>query len=170
MEASEKNHTKGIHVRYTEPGDANYLKKWFLEPTTVSGFPMQSEMEINDAVLRWVSFCRFKCSLTILKDGIPCGIATLYLQPYQRIIHQCEFGIVVAEECRGLGIGKCLMNHLLHLAKTKFKIELIHLQVQEGNPAIQFYEKFGFKEFGRQKGWIKNGERLGSRIFMERSL
>lgn len=170
MESSEKNHVNEIRVRYTEPGDANYLKKWFLEPSTVSGFPMQGELEINDAVVRWVSFCRFKCSLTILKNGVPCGIGTLYLQPYRRIVHQCEFGIVVGEEYRGMGIGKCLMNHLLHLAKTKFNIELIHLQVQEGNSAIRFYEKFGFKEFGRQKGWIKNANGLGSRIFMERSL
>jgi putative acetyltransferase len=170
MDQSKKEKVTGVNIRYTEPGDGEYLKKWFEDPETLRWFPMEDQLEIDDAVIRWVSFCRFGCSLTVTRDGIPCGIATLYLQPYRKIAHQCEFGIVVSKESRGLGIGKYLMNNILHLAKTHFKIELIHLQVYEGNPAIKFYEQFGFTEYGRQEGWIKEKNGLAGRLFMERSL
>ena len=161
-----------VVVRYTEPQDAKYLKNWLIQEDVRDAFPMQDAMEVEDAVIRWVSFCRFGCSLTLVKDGLPVGIATLYLQPYLRLVHQCEFGIILDPAVRGQGLGTILLNHLLHLAKEKFQIELIHLQVYDKNPAaIRFYEKFGFKTFGEQVGWIKEGEgRYGGRLFMERML
>ena len=171
MSQSQKQIPPGIEVRYTEAGDAKFLKEWLLEPETGRWFPMLDEVEVDDAVIRWIAFHRYKCSLTCLKEGVPCGIATLYLQPYKQLAHQCEFGIVLGKEARGKGIGSYLMSCLMHLAKEKFKIELLHLQVYAGNPAIQFYENFGFKEFGRQNSWIKeknNG--YAGRVFMERYL
>ena len=161
-----------VLVRYTEPKDAPYLKKWLMQEDARDTFPKHDEVEVDDAVVRWISFCRFRCSLTIVKEGIPIGIATLYLQPYLRLVHQCEFGIILDPEARGQGLGTILLNHLLHLAKEKFQIELIHLQVYDKNPAaIRFYQRFGFKTFGEQVGWIKEGDgRYGGRLFMERML
>jgi RimJ/RimL family protein N-acetyltransferase len=158
----------GIEIRYTEPGDAPYLKQWLSDPTISTWFPMEDEIEIDDAVMRWIAFYRYKCSLTVTKDGVPCGIGTLYLQPYRKLAHQCEFGIIVGEGYRNLGIGSYLLNSLIHLSKEKFKIELIHLQVYAENPAIHLYERFGFKEFGRQNTWIKEKDRYVGRVFMER--
>ncbi|CUI16153.1 Acetyltransferase, GNAT family [Candidatus Protochlamydia naegleriophila] len=160
----------GVEVRYTEPGDAKYLKEWLLEPSIQRWFPMDDEVEIDDAVMRWIAFYRYKCSLTILKDGVPCGIATLYLQPYRKLAHQCEFGIIVGQGFRNQGVGTYLMNSIIHLAKEKFKIELLHLQVYAENPAMNLYKRFGFKEFGRQNSWIKEQDRYVGRVFMERFL
>lgn len=162
----------GLEIRYTEPGDAPHLKQWLLEPGILRWFPMCDEVEIDDAVWRWIAFCRYKCSLTVVKDGVPCGIATLYLQPYKRIAHQCEFGIIIGSGYRDQGIGTYLLNSLLNFAKEQFKIELIHLQVYAENPAIRLYERFGFVEFGRQNHWIKEKEenKYVARIFMERTI
>lgn len=160
----------GLEVRYTEPGDAKHLKEWLMEPGTMRWFPMEDEVEIDDAVMRWIAFYRYKCSLTILKEGVPCGIATLYLQPYRKLAHQCEFGIIVGDKYRNMGIGSYLMSSVMHLAKEKFKIELLHLQVYAENPAMNLYGRFGFKEFGRQNEWIKEKERYVGRVFMERFL
>lgn len=164
----------GVEIRYTEQGDAQYLKEWLMDPSVKFCFPMEDEVEIDDAVMRWISFYRYKCSLTLLKDGVPCGIATLYLQPYKKLAHQCEFGIIIGEHYRNMGLGSYLMGSLMHLAKEKFKIELLHLQACDDNPAIKLYQRFGFKEFGRQNSWIKekeNGQLVGrGRIFMERFL
>lgn len=160
----------GIQVRYTEGEDAKYLKAWLMEPSTLEWFPMHDEIEVDDAVMRWIAFYRYKCSLTILKDGVPCGMATLYLQPYRNLAHQCEFGIIVGEQYRNQGIGSYLLNSVMHLAKEKFKIELIHLQVCTDNPAIKLYQRFGFKEFGRQDSWMKEKEAYAGRVFMERFL
>ncbi|MGA8164388.1 MAG: GNAT family N-acetyltransferase [Waddliaceae bacterium] len=161
----------GLEFRYTEPGDGIYLKQWLVEPEVYRWFPMYDEPEINDAVNRWISFGRYKCSLTAVMDNEPCGIATLYLQPYKKLAHQCEFGIIIGGGYRGKGIGSVLLHRLIYLAKDRFQIELLHLQVYEGNPAINLYKRFGFEEFGRQNQWIKEEEgKYQGRIFMEKLL
>lgn len=160
----------GVEIRYTEPGDGVYLKQWLADPDGGRWFPIDGDIELDDAVIRWIAFHRYHCSITILKDGIPCGIATLYLQPYTKLAHQCEFGIIVGKNYRNQGIGSYLMSCVMHLAKVKFKIELLHLQVYEGNPATNLYRRFGFTEFGRQESWIKEKEGYFARVFMERSL
>jgi len=160
-----------IEIRYTELEDGNELKEWLMDPSINRWFPMADELEIDDAVSRWIGFARYRCSLTALHKGKPVGIATLYLQPYKRLAHQCEFGIIVSPAYRGKMIGSELMNNMMHLAKEKFKIELIHLQVYAGNPATRLYERFGFSEFGRQNEWIKEeGGEYVARVFMEKRI
>lgn len=162
---------KGLEVRYTEVSDEPYLREWFSDPTILRWFPMAEPVEIEDTVQRWIGFSRFRCSLTAVYEGKPCGLATLYLMPYRKIAHQCQFGMIVKKEYRGKGVGSVLLNNLIHLAKEYFKIELLHLEVYYGNPAINLYKRFGFKEFGSQDRWVKesNGEYVG-RIFMEREI
>lgn len=160
---------EGLDIRYTEITDGPLLQEWLKEPGVLRWFPMFDHVEIEDAVGRWISFARYKCSLTATLHGKPVGIATLYLQPYRKLAHQCEFGIIVGNDQRGLGIGGHLIKNLIHLAKDYFKIELLHLQVYDKNPAMKLYSRWGFKEFGRQTHWIKEGpEDYRARIFMER--
>lgn len=160
-----------LEIRYSDLADGKYLKLWLQDPSIARWFPVHENVEIDDAVQRWIGFSRYKCSLTAVKDGVPCGIATLYLQPYRKLAHQCEFGIIVSGEHRGKGVGSELIKNLIHLAKEHFHIELLHLQVYIENPAIRLYERMGFEEFGRQKHWIKeiDGTYTG-RVFMEKYL
>ncbi len=162
---------QGLEMRYTEFTDAPYLKEWLCDPAVATWFPMQDIVEIEDAVNRWIGFARYRCSLTATMNGVPCAIATLYLQPYRKLAHQCEFGIIVSSEFRNQGIGSDLIKNLEHLAKEFFRIELLHLQVYAKNPAIRLYKRCGFTEFGHQKRWIKeiDGTYVG-RIFMEKEL
>ena len=81
QEASHQTESSGLVVRYTEPEDVKYLKEWLMEPETICWFPMVDEVEIDDAVVRWIAFSRYKCSLTAVWNGVPCGIATLYYNP-----------------------------------------------------------------------------------------
>ena len=60
---------------------------------SADGFRCFDEIEIDDAVNRWIGFSRYKCSLTATIDNVPCGLVTLYLQPYRRLAHQCELGL-----------------------------------------------------------------------------
>jgi putative acetyltransferase len=159
----------GLEMRYTEFSDAPYLKEWLSDPQVTHWFPMDDNVEIDDGVNRWIGFARYRCSLTALLNGVPCGIATLFLQPYRKLAHQCEFGIIVSPQYRDQGIGSDLIKNIIHLGRDYFKIELLHLQVYAKNPAVNLYKRFGFQEFGHQKHWIKerNGEYVG-RLFMEK--
>lgn len=152
-------------VRYTEIEDAPYLREWLSEPGILKWFPMQEPLEVEDAVRHWIGFSRYKCSLTAVMDGVPCGLTTLYLMPYRKVSHQCLFSIIVAKEYRKRGIGSLLLNNLIHLAKEQFRLEVLYLEVYEGNPALTLYQKFGFKEVGYQQYFIKeDGQYLGKTI------
>ena len=162
----------GVTIRYTIPQDGEALRNWLLDPSVRDAFPMDNEAEIDDSVRRWVSFSRVHSSLTVEYKGKPIGLGTLYIQTYKRLLHQTEFGIILDGDYRGQGIGSFLLSSLMKFAKHQFKIELLHLQVYEKNPAVHFYQRFGFREFGRQTHWLKDdskGTYVG-RIFMERFL
>lgn len=170
MDKPKEKDISALEIRFTELSDGKYLREWLQEKEILRWFPMADEPEIEDSVQRWIGFARYKCSLTAVLNGIPCGLATLYLQPYKKLAHQCEFGIIVGKGYRNLGIGEQLIKNLMHLAKEHFRIELLQLQVYSDNPAINLYRRMGFREFGRQSHWIKdNGEYVG-RVFMERFL
>jgi RimJ/RimL family protein N-acetyltransferase len=159
----------GFDIRYTELSDAKYLREWLREPGILRWFPMADDVETDDAAHRWAGFARYKCSLTATINGEPCGMATLYLQPYRKLAHQCEFGIIVGGDNRNKGIGSALIKNLIHLAKTYFHIELLHLQVYAENPAMRLYQRWGFEEFGRQSHWIKEAPGdYRARVFMEK--
>lgn len=161
----------GLEIRYTEPEDGKYVLKWFKEPETGRWFPMHEMSEKEDAAERWVMFHKYKCSLTATMHGVPCGIATLYLQPYRKLAHHCEFGIIVGDGFRNLGIGSVLLTALMELAKENFRVEVLSLQVYGENPAIPMYKSLGFREFGRQSHFIKEtGGAYVARVFMERFL
>lgn len=160
----------GLELRYTILEDAEPLKEWLQEPGILRGFPMQDPPEVDDSVKHWIGFSKYKSSLTATLNGKPVGIATLCLMPYRKLAHQCLLSIIVSQEVRGKGVGTVLMNNLLYLAREFFGIEVIYLEVYEGNRAISLYHRFGFREVGVQKHFMKeNGEYIG-KIIMERIL
>ena len=161
---------EGFKVRFTIPSDEEYLKAWLLDPEVFSWFPMTGEAEVDDAAKRWISFYRIKASLTATLNDEPCGIATIYPQVYEQLKHQSELSIIVAPQYRNMQIGTWLMKGLMKLAKERFNISLLHLQVYEGNRAKNLYDKLGFTVFARQSHWIKEEKRYVARIFMEHFL
>jgi len=80
-------------LRWTEEGDAPYLKKWLLFPDQSSFYPFSSEKELDPFYKNWIGFHRFKCSLTAVKGKSPIAIGTLFLMPYRIFrlsIHACS--------------------------------------------------------------------------------
>lgn len=167
---NEKEPIPDFDIRYTEPDDAKHLQSWLSDPVTLQWFPMREAVEIEDSVRRWIGFSRYRCSLTATISGVPCGLTTLYLQAYKTLAHQCEFGIIVSPNHRGIGVGSQLLRNVMHLAKNQFHVELLHLQCHAENPAMNLYRKFGFREYGRQSHWEKDGDVYVARVMMERFL
>jgi putative acetyltransferase len=159
-----------LAIRFTEEEDAPYLKNWLSDADVLKGFPLQDEKEIDDAIRIWMSYVKKKSSLTALWDGVPCGCALLNLQSFQKLAHTCLLTIIVDKTKRNLGIGTILLSELTALAKDSFHIEVLHLEVYKDNPAIRLYEREGFKVFGEQQRFTKEGDGYRAKIFMQKIL
>ena len=159
-----------LKIRLMKLEDAPYLTEWLSDPTILCWFPMFDQREIEDAVRIWVGYSRIESGLTAEYRGEPCGMANLYIQPYEKLQHTCLFSIIVKGDMRGKGIGRFLIENLILHAKQKFKIEILHLEVYEGNPARHLYERCGFRPFGRQSHFIKEEGKYTAKIFMQRDL
>lgn len=165
-----KKKDKSIELRYTVQEDIDPLREWLMEPGILKAFPMIDLPEVEDSIKHWIGFSRYRSSLTATHNGKPCGIATLCLMPYRKLIHQCLISIIVDKDFRNKGVGTLLLNNLIHLAKKFFKIEVLYLEVYEGNPAISLYRRFGFRECGFQKHFMKEDGQYIGKIIMEKIL
>ncbi|MBS0616121.1 MAG: GNAT family N-acetyltransferase [Verrucomicrobia bacterium] len=144
-----------VTFRLTTPEDGPTLGSWLNNPEILKWFPMASEREIEDSVRTWQGYAKMEAGVTAVYDGESVGMANIYIQPYQKFVHQCLFAIIVKNSCRGQGVGTQLLGEVIRYAKEKFKIELLHLEVYDGNPAIGLYTKLGFVEYGRHPKFIK---------------
>jgi len=144
-----------ITIRPSEPSDERYLVEWLLKPGILHWFPLHDLREIEDASRLWISYTKYNAALTALWEGEVVGLSTLYLPIFHKLSSQCLFAIIVHEEFRGKGVGTKLMTELTKLAREQFKIELLHLEVYDGNPAIHLYQKMGFVQYGYQPNFVK---------------
>lgn len=86
--------------------------------------------------------------------------------------HVGHFGIVVAKEFRGQGIGTLLTQLTLQEAKKHLKgIHIVILGVFASNPAaIRLYKKFGFRHYGTiPKGLYRRGKYIDD-LYMYRRI
>jgi len=157
-------------IRLTTFEDAPHLMKWLSQPDILRWFPMIDAREIEDAVRIWIGYSKLQACLTAEWKGDPCGMANLYIQPFKKLAHTCLFSVIVQEEMRGKGVGKALLTELMKLAKDKFRIEILHLEVYEGNPAKRLYERLGFTKFGCQTHFIKEDGKYLGKTFMQKYL
>ncbi len=159
-----------FHIRETVASDGPHIEKWLLQKGVLKGFPMIDEKEVKEAVRLWLSYIKIGASLTLEEDGQVIGSALIYVQGYEKQRHQALFVIVMNEEYRGKGAGTLLMKELMKLGKEKFHIEFFHLEVYEENPALRFYERLGFKEYGRHPKFLKDGDKYLTKILMQKDL
>ncbi len=162
---------KEIEIRYADESIGEHLREWFKEPGVLRWFPCQEHNEVEDTVKMLCSFSRWKCALTAFIDNKPVGFAVLFLHAYKKIAHQCLFGMLVDEKYRNQGVGTNLLLNLMEMGKKNFKLEVLYLEVFEGNPAISLYRRLGFREVGYHPYWLKEDDgRFRSKIVMEKVL
>ncbi len=157
----------GFDLRYTEEADLPYLKSWVGHPSVMKWFPISDEKELNDALLCWIGFAKFKCSLTAVVGGVPCGMVTLFLMPYKKVAHESMFKIVVSPEYQHRGIGASLLKNIKHLAQQRFRLERVHIEVYAENPLIVLLEKQGFHPIMRQEHYFKHDAGYSARVLLE---
>jgi RimJ/RimL family protein N-acetyltransferase len=150
--------------------DTAYLAKWLADPSVLRWFPMTNEKEVADSIRIWTSYIMMNAAVTAEWESVPCGMANLYIQPFKKYAHQCLFSIVVDEKYRNKGVGTAMIQELIRLGKSKFGIEILHLEVYDGNPAINLYKRLGFVEYGRHPRFLKSGDEYIDKVMMEKTL
>ncbi|MCA0972422.1 GNAT family N-acetyltransferase [Halobacillus litoralis] len=94
-------------------------------------------------------------------EGEIAGFLDFHNGRKKRNKHQGSFGMSVLPAYRGHGIGKALLQQLMHWAEGSPLIEKVSLEVFSKNrPAISLYEREGFIEEGRKREAVKLGESL----------
>jgi RimJ/RimL family protein N-acetyltransferase len=153
-------------IRYSELDDLAALQQWFSDPAACDDYPFDFD-EKEDALKNWIGFSRFKASLTGLLEGKPCAIATLFLMPYKKVAHHCGIYLIVDPEHRRKGIGSSMLRNILHLGKTRFALESLHVEVYEPSLFLPLLEKAGFQLFAKQSNYIKVDGCARPRLLME---
>ena len=83
-------------------------------------------------------------------EGKAVGLAGIScVRPREKTRHRAEFGISVAKEYWGLGIGRALMRACIACAKSAGYAQLELEAAAENERAIALYESVGFVEYGR---------------------
>ena len=83
-------------------------------------------------------------------DGVVAGTAGIEaVGSKYKVRHRAEFGISVAREFWGLGIGRTLMDACIECARTAGYVQLELTVVAENARAVSMYESAGFVAYGR---------------------
>ncbi|MGB7978833.1 MAG: GNAT family N-acetyltransferase [Chlamydiales bacterium] len=153
-------------IRYTAMEDLPYLQEWFQDPKACDDFPF-GPAEKEEALKNWIGFSKFKASLTGTINDVPCAIGTLFLMPYKKVAHNCSLFLIVDPKHRRKGVGTSMIRNLLNLAKTRFRLEGVYVELYEPSELIPLLGKLGFHEIVRQENFVKIDGRLRPRVIWE---
>ncbi|MBM3207245.1 MAG: GNAT family N-acetyltransferase [Chlamydiae bacterium] len=161
---------ENFDIRYSEEIDLLFLNKWASQDQVICWLPFCDDREMESATNCWIGFSKFKASLTATINNVPCGIATLFLMPYKKVAHHSMFKIVVDPDFQNQGVGSSLIKNIKHLAKNRFKLELLHIEVMDKNPILSLLFKQGFKQILYQEDYFKDGDTFIPRVLLEANL
>ena len=92
------------------------------------------------------------CSAEIVAEvgGKVVGTAGIdRIGAYEKVRHRARFGISIAKDHWGLGIGRALTEACIECAKAAGYLQLELEAVAENKKAVALYESVGFTEYGR---------------------
>lgn len=110
--------------------------------------------------------------LVAVVNGTVAGTAGIEAIGTQyKVRHRAEFGVSVAKDFWGLGIGQALMAACVECARAAGYLQLELSVVAENARAVSMYQKAGFVEYGRNpKGFNSRLTGFQEVIFMRLEL
>ncbi len=153
-------------IRYTEEGDYEFLNSWVSVEGGCDPFPFSPD-EKEGALKNWISFTRISSCLTGTWKGVPCAMAILFLMPYKKVAHHCPFYLIVDPAHRRQGIGASMLRNILHLGKTRFRLESVHAEVFEPSGLLPLLASMNFQIFARQENFVHWNGKERARILLE---
>ena len=145
-----------VRIRRAVPDDAGpvleYLSKVGSETPNLtfgSEGPGLTENEERDYLVRAGESDNSLAILALVGDTIVGGL-TFDGGRRPRLRHVGEFGISVAQEYAGLGIGRAMIEYMIAWAERSGVVRKINLKVRVDNAgAIRLYERMGWVHEGR---------------------
>ena len=153
-------------IRFSTLEDLEPLTRWMSEPFATDDFAFCEE-EMEPTLKNWIGFAKYKASLTGTWNGEPCAVGTLFLMPYLKVSHHCSFYLIVDPKHRKKGVGTSMVRNLLHLAKTRFRLESVHVEIFEPSQLLPILKKQNFEQFARQENYIKTAGCSRARLLLE---
>jgi len=161
-------------IRYPENGDAksmcDYINFVSQEKTFIrfqgEQIALDEEVEYLNGLLVKIN-SKMAVTLLIVADGKVLGNSGIEMKDKTES-HEGVFGISIAKNIRGEGIGKKLMELVISEAERNiFQLKLITLGVfGDNNLAFEMYLKFGFIEYGRLPGGSLHQGKYVDHIYM----
>lgn len=170
---------KDLVVRMVQRGDTHILMDFMnaisREQTYIMYQGRQFEFEAEDAYIKQFMESVEKgdaVKLLAFHGGVLVGVADVVRSAYQTEPHVGTFGIIIAHDWRGKGIGSYLMDTTLaEMQKKMTGITIVRLGVFGNNPvAERMYAKKGFVRYGvLPQGLIHRGVAV-DHIFMYKQI
>lgn len=132
-------------IRHAEPADIDAIKAIYDQPTVYANTLQLPFQPLSN----WQRlFCAEEGFYNLVAESSGKVIGQLSLNVCQspRRRHVAEFGMAVAEEHQGQGVGSALLRAALDMADNWLNIRRMELTVYSSNEAaIALYERFGFE-------------------------
>jgi L-phenylalanine/L-methionine N-acetyltransferase len=163
----------GLRIRRAREGDAPAFCAMFSDPSVYGGtlqMPHPSEAHWRKRLSDSDQPGTRHIHLVAERDGLLVGSAGLHpVSDSPRRAHAMGLGITVAGPAQGQGVGKALMQALLHAADQWANVLRIELTVFADNArAIALYRSLGFVEEGRLRGYAFRDGRFDDVLSMAR--
>jgi hypothetical protein len=152
---------------FSQLSDEAFLKEELADLETRKWYPPSTDSDVNIFARNWAGFARYKCSLTATYNGEKIGMATIFLMPYVKVAHLAMMYVIVKKEYRNKGVGRSLIRNINHLAKTKFRLESMHIEMFEGCPIEPVLIGTGYKQVVFQENFVEFDEGMKGRKIYE---
>ncbi len=141
-------------ITYRSPGADEWKALKDLRVRSVKEHPIAFgrtlEEEEESTEETWRSRLEKRQYITAEKDGVFVGMLSFVQGDNPKSAHTMHlYSVYVAPECRGLGVGRGLLERVIAEAKTRPEVIKIGLNVAASqSEARALYEKMGFDQVG----------------------
>lgn len=134
------------------------------------GFASSYEAEKDRDVAWFAGRLKDAVVFVAFRDAAPLGMAGFKVHDTPKMAHKgMLWGMYVAPEARGLGVGRRLVQAVLDYAQGK--VEQVQLAVTAENPSARaLYEAMGFEVYGVEPRSLKVGDRYWDDLLMARAV
>ena len=158
-----------IHIRATEPADAEALHDLYVRPLAVSNTLQLPFRSTEFHRQRFAQTDPGVYSFVALVEGRVVGNLGLHLELSPRRHGVASLGMAVHDDFHGQGVGSALMTAMLELADNWLGLRRIELSVFADNAAaVHLYEKFGFLIEGTARRYAMRGGEYVDAYYMAR--